>query len=103
MTEEKFFRWTSQNFYRTSYNDMRNRSPVENKNHALPGYKGFVPGASTGFDVGKRYTEATRRSLSRELDEKNNTNYIFATTGFNFTKIPKNDPTLEATSGKYGR
>ena len=47
------------------------QSPAERKNAAIPGYKGFVPGIKNGTLIGKRYTESTRQSLTREnLDLK---------------------------------
>eukprot|EP00347_Sterkiella_histriomuscorum_P018138 403346645 len=101
IVENNFFGWTSGNFYRTSYNDMGSRSPAERKNAAIPGYKGFVPGMKNGTLIGKRYTESTRQSLTREnLDLKPQ---LFSSTGFNFSKIPRQDETLHAVSPKYGK
>jgi len=36
--EGEFFAWTSNNFYRTSYNDMGHKSPTERKSTVIPGY-----------------------------------------------------------------
>lgn len=100
-TEEQFFRWTNSNFYRTSYNDMRERSPVEKKNCVVPGYKGFMPGVASNNIFGKTMTETSRRSFDKlNLDDKV---ALYSSTGFNSGKIPKADGTLHATSNRYGK
>ena len=115
-TEDQFFRWTDTNFFRTSYNDMTSKvifntvfyiiifkqSPVEKKNHAIPGYKGFVPNIRSSSLYGKPYTEQTRGVLKKELldTDKNG----MATTGFNVPKAAaRRDLSLHAVSNKYGR
>lgn len=110
-SEDDFFRWTGNHFYRTSYNDMRSKvssagyltsqSPVEKKNAAVPGYKGFVPGMKNNNHVGKRYTEQTRDVMRPDVID--NKKRVLATTGFNFAKVPKQDETLQATSHRHGK
>ena len=99
--ENEFFRWTNGNFYRTSYNDMRERSPVEKKNACVPGYKGYLPGVVANNIFGKTQTETSRRSLDRAtLDDKV---ALYSSTGFNSSKLPKGDHTLHAVSNRYGK
>jgi len=40
--------------------------------------------------------------MKERLANQSGTNYL-ATTGFNLSKIPKSDPTLDAKNHKYGR
>jgi hypothetical protein len=48
---------------------------------AIPGYKGFIPGDSNGSLIGARYTEITRKSLTKEnMDDKEQ---MFSSTGYN--------------------
>ena len=99
-TEDDFFRWTNGNMYRTSYNDMRQQQPVANKNHALPGYQGFVPSLKADSLLQKRYTEQTRDVLhKRTISDKLQT---ISSTGWNKSRIPVADDTLHATSRRYG-
>ena len=79
---EDVMRWSGNNFYRTSYNDMTSKvseqrmalmtcvqSPVKNKNTVLPGYQGHLP--KIGYDntlIGKRFTEQAREVFDENLD-----------------------------------
>ena len=52
---------------------------MERKNHAIPGYKGFVPGFKNGTLLGQRFTEAPRETFSKEgMDDRQQT---FSSTG----------------------
>ena len=112
ITENEFFKWTSGNMYRTSYNDMANKvSPpmpltiikgksVERKNMVIPKYQGYVPNLKAKSLLAKRYSEQSRDVLRPEnIDDKDQT---MASTGFNSIYIPKVDDTLNATSRRYG-
>ena len=44
IVEDNFFKWSNDHMYRTSTHDMQDRTSLERKNHAIPGYQGFVPG-----------------------------------------------------------
>ena len=99
--EQRFFRWSNKNFYRTSYHDMRSTEPVKNKNMVIPGYKGYIPGMVPNNKFAKTIAETSRKSFnSRKLDSKTQ---LFATTGFNSIRIPKHDETLHGVSHKFGK
>ena len=44
IVEDNFFKWSNDHMYRTSTHDMQDKTYLERKNHAIPGYQGFVPG-----------------------------------------------------------
>jgi hypothetical protein len=54
------------------------KTSVERKNHAIPGYQGFIPGNKNQTLLGTRYTEATREALSPSFD---NRKQAFSSTG----------------------
>jgi hypothetical protein len=58
--------WSNGNMYRTSYNDMSKKKPVENKNYAIPKYSGFIPGMRGNSELGRVYTKITRRCYDKE-------------------------------------
>ena len=67
----------------------------------IPGYQGFVPGNKNGTLLGQRVSEQARNAFKKEtIDDKPR---VMASTGFNFSKIPKADGTLHAVSHKFGR
>ena len=55
---------------------------VERKNHAIPGYKGFIPGMKNQTLFGKSFTEQSRDILRRELMD--DTVNMYQSTGYNF-------------------
>lgn len=61
-----FSEWSSSNMYRTSYRNMHKLSPVKNKDYAIPGYSGHIPGKSADNAYGKRFTAVSREQFSRE-------------------------------------
>lgn len=99
--EQKFFKWSNANFYRTSYNDMRSPEPVKNKNMVVPGYQGYMPGVVPNNKFANTISETSRKVFNeRKLDQKQ---YLFATTGFNSINIPKHDETLHGVSHRHGK
>jgi len=42
-TEDQFFKWSGNNFYRTSTNDMSAELPARKKSTVIPGYAGYKP------------------------------------------------------------
>lgn len=69
--EQDFFKWTSNNMYRTSYHDMAKKGQsVERKNMVVPGYQGYVPNVKANQLLQKRFTEQSRDVLARRrIDE----------------------------------
>ena len=75
--EPEFFKWTSGNMYRTSYNDMANRvsyktwslfkigQSVDRKNCIIPKYQGYVPNLRANSLLQKRITEQSRDVLTK--------------------------------------
>ena len=52
---------------------MSFQEAIQNKNHAIPGYKGYVPGAKPDNALGETFTTISRRCFTRErLDTKPN-------------------------------
>lgn len=99
--EHNFFKWTAKNFYRTSYNDMRIREPIKNKNMVVPGYQGYMPGVVANNKFAHTISETSRKAFSaKKLDEKP---HMYSTTGFNSSRIPKHDQTLHGVSHKFGK
>ena len=55
----------------------------------IPGYQGFIPGNKNGSLLGQRYTEQAREVFQKEkMDDRQ---YMVASTGFNFAKVPKGE------------
>jgi len=104
----EFSGWSNTNMYRTSYNDMRVKSPVDKKTYAIPKYQGYIPGKDAESELGKGFTKISRRCFSPEkLDEKETLfgktlNFQASTQNLNF-KTLKQDQTLEAATHKYGK
>jgi len=66
----------------------------------LPGYQGYRPKIAADSLLQKRFTEQSRDVFQKErLDDGENK---MASTGFNKSKIPQTDETLNATSRRYG-
>ena len=101
LSEAQFFKWRNTNMYRTSYNDMRDKSPPANKNTVVPGYAGYLPGVKPNNIFSKTYAKVSRKSLNRENVEKGPS--VFASTGFNAKIIPRQDETLHCVHHKYGK
>lgn len=67
---------------------------------SIPGYAGYRPGIAANQHIAKTVTEQSRGVFSQKhLDKCKND---LATTGFNFSLIPKMDATREAKSRRYG-
>ena len=99
--ENDFFNWTNNNFYRTSYHDMSSPGrQVLNKNHVVPGYRGFVPKVKAQGIIGKTATEASRKAFNAASAERASG---YSSTGFNASRLPKHDCSLQATSNRYGK
>jgi hypothetical protein len=69
--EGKFYNWSNNNMYRTSYNEMQNYyKSVERKNHVLPGYQGYRPKIAADSLLQKTYTEQSRDVFQKtKLDD----------------------------------
>ena len=90
----KFFNWSNNNMYRTSYNEMQNYvsftstnflqyKSVERKNHVLPGYQGYRPKIAADSLLQKTYTEQSRDVFKKPtLDDPEQK---MSSTGFNKT------------------
>merc|ERR1711959_459831 len=109
--ETAFFNWSNSNMYRTSYNEMANRyKSVERKNHVLPGYQGYRPKIAADSHLQKTFTEQSRDVFQKS--KRDDPIQTMSATGFNATLVPSNegcglylktnDPTLNATSRRYG-
>ena len=90
-----FRAWTSQNLYRTSTSDMCSPSPQNNKDYAIPGYTGTIPGVKSDNNFGKTFTKISREQLSREV-------YLPSRVTEFFPKRPANQPVMGRTLGKFG-
>ena len=100
-TSDNFFLWSTNHMYRTSYNDMSAKKQVDKKAYAIPKYGGYVPTKIPNNELGKTYTKISRRCfLKDKIDNKPN---FYATTGFNFKTLPREDETLGAWTHKYGK
>lgn len=99
--EGQFFKWSEDNLYRTSTNDMSAKTPVEKKSTVIPGYAGYRPRIHVNnHHLGKTLAEQAREVFNnRTLDEPINK---FSTTGFNAQIMPKTDAELHATSRRFG-
>lgn len=86
-----FLAWTNKNHYRTSSLDMSSKAPAPSKTYAIPGYSGYIPGASD-TPMEKGFTRITRDQFSREI-------YLPARTTDSF---PKRPVSLSMTLGKFG-
>lgn len=99
--EGQFFKWSEQNLYRTSTNDMTQKVPVDKKSTIIPGYAGYKPRiAQNNHHLGKTLAEQARQVFNAQtLDAQANN---FSSTGFNSQLIPKTDKELHATSRRFG-
>lgn len=66
ISAEDFTEWASKNLYRSSYRDMHKQSPVKNKNYAIPGYSGHIPGKNADTNYGKRFAIVSREQFTRD-------------------------------------
>jgi hypothetical protein len=90
-----FKEWESQNMYRSWYRDMHKTSPVKNKNYAIPGYTGHIPGASADTNYGKRFAALTREQFCRKK-------YLPERITEKFPQRPENVSTMTTPSSKFG-
>jgi len=96
----KFFAWTGENMYRTSYATSYTNKPQEPKNNVVPGYGGFVPGLKSKGTFGKSFAQTAKDSFN---DPNLGTNkFNLSSTGFNLNKQILADETVNAQSHKYG-
>ena len=86
-----FLSWTNQHMYRTSSSDMSSKVPVSSKNYAIPGYLGYIPGASDS-PMEKSFSRMSKDQLNRAV-------YLPARTTDSFPNKPVN---FSRTSGKFG-
>jgi len=96
----KFFAWTGENMYRTSYATSYTNKPQEPKNNVIPGYAGFVPGLKSKAEFGKSFAQIAKGNFSDPSLGQNKFN--LSSTGFNLNKQLLADETLTASSHKYG-
>lgn len=95
ISTEDFQQWASNHLYRTSYRTMHSPSPVKNKNYAVPGYTGHIPGVSADTNYGKRFAAITRDQFSREK-------YLPPRLTEKFPQRPDNSSQLSQTASKFG-
>jgi hypothetical protein len=100
-SEDQFFKWSNDNIYRTSTNDMGAKVPAAKKSTVVPGYQGHVPRiAVNNHHLSKTIAEQSREVFNNDtLDKPRNS---FASTGFNAQIMPKTDEELHATSRRFG-
>ena len=100
-TEDQFFKWSNDNFYRTSTNDMSEKVPARKKSCVIPGYQGHMPRiAVNNHHLQQTIAEQSRQVFNEPtLDVARNS---FASTGFNKALLPKTDEELHATSRRFG-
>lgn len=101
ITQGRFFAWTGENMYRTSYATAYTDKPHEPKNNVIPGYAGFVPGMKSKAPFAKSYAQIAKDSFSDPNLGKDN--FQLSTTGFNLNKKALVDGSVDAESHKYGR
>jgi hypothetical protein len=100
ITNNRFFSWTAENMYRTSYATSYTNKPQEPKNNVIPGYAGFVPGQKSRAPFGKSFAQIAKTSFSDPTLGQNRFN--MSSTGFNLNKKFLADETVTASSHKYG-
>ena len=76
------------------------KKPLEPKNVAIPGYKGFIPGYYSNNEYAKTFSRIARDRLANPDLGKNPLH--LSSTGFNFKKHDFIDPTKTASTHKYG-
>lgn len=101
ISEDKFFDWSKENLYRSSYATSYTDKPQEPKNYAIPGYAGFIPGLKSRAAFGTNFASIAKESLSNPNLGANTTN--LSSTGFNLKKELLADQTVTASSHKYGQ
>lgn len=100
--EEGFFNWSANNFYRTSTNDMSQKTPVEKKSTVIPGYQGYRPRIHVNnHHLGKTIAEQAREVFKPEVVDTPING--LASTGFNARTMSRIDEQLHATSRRYGK
>jgi len=100
ITDDKFHLWSGDNMYRTSYASMYTGKPHEPKNYVVPGYAGFVPGYKSRGEFAKTYAKIAKESFNQQHLGVNK--FKLSSTGFNVGRHSMADPTLTATSHKFG-
>jgi len=100
ITNDKFFAWTAENMYRTSYATSYTDKPQEPKNNVIPGYAGYVPGLKSRAEFGKSYAQIAKDSFNDPNLGQNKFN--LSSTGFNLDRKMLADETITACTHKYG-
>ena len=77
MQKKGFNDWATQNEYRTSYNDMRNKgNPVLLHSHYIPKYQGYIPGVKVETNtISKGFTKNTEEAIKNCDDRRFDPNY----------------------------
>jgi len=96
----RFFAWTAENMYRTSYATSYTNKPQEPKNNVIPGYAGFVPALKSEGKFGKSFAQSAKDSFSNPGLGQNK--FQLSSTGFNLNRTLLADDTVTASSHKYG-
>jgi len=96
----RFFAWTGQNMYRTSYATAYTDKPQVPKTSVVPGYAGFVPGLKSNAPFGKSYAQTAKDSFSNP--ELGQNKFNLSSTGFNLSQKALVDETVTAGTHKYG-
>ena len=71
-----FRAWTSKHHYRTSSQDMTASVPIAAKTYAIPGYSGYIPGASD-TPIEKTFTLNSREQFARSVYQPIRTTTVF--------------------------
>lgn len=90
-----FEEWAVKNIYRSSYHDMYKKSPVKNKNYAIPGYSGHIPGTKADTNYSKRFAVTTRQQFTQKK-------YLPMRTTQLFPQRPSNLTPMNKTQGLFG-
>ena len=95
ITTSDFKEWATQNMYRSSYRDMYKKTPVKNKNYAIPGYSGHIPGTKADTNYGKRFAVVNREQFVRKK-------YLPEPKTILFPQRPSSLSPMEQTLGNFG-
>lgn len=101
ISADKFFQWTRDNMYKSSYNTSYCKGQVEPKNVAIPKYKGYIPYVHPENIHAKGYSSITREAFGKEKLGKNP--FQLSSTGYNLNTQAFVDPSQNASTSKYGK
>ena len=96
-----FYKWSKDHMYRTSYVGAYSNKPGEPKTLAMPKYQGYIPYIVSENLHGKGFTSLTKDCFTNDKFGKNT--FGLSSTGHNFKYEAMLDPSMSATSAKYGK